>query len=707
MTTRDAMTEEIVAGDARMKTSAESSFILPLRVRLKTDATRAAMQFRRFCLWIFLILLMFPSRYAAPLAQGKTACDLISIADIEAIVGRKMFLRPTRPQLPENCYYSTADPFDNRPAQPVINVSVQYHHESTPDPEAYDNAARILRQQRGVTVDPIQGLGDAAFGFGNDLAGDVYVFRGGVDTLHISGTLTVDRLKPLALKALGGSGRTGYAYGGTRPGAPPSPTVTAVDTPVVGGSSLSEAVYITPSEFLKQLKEVSLEISNNVKAVSAATARAYVTKTLAARGITVRDGAPVTLAANLKELKPAQGDTYQIHSLYATLEFYTRVVVIRSGKAHLVMAAPARGFAQQFYIEANGANKFVFGDHTWRDLNDMVAGLIDANLDEIDGNNAIDSVAWPVKTWTASQKTGADAEFARLMSAAAVDKDVTDGINRAPLLELVQPATDNPDNVCPTPKNWRGLWNNVFQNQEWTINPPQEDLALRHTFFCGWQHYGPGFFGIAEDIEFRQSNGVFAMNGRIFRKPVTLLTSQNVGYLNREEDTLAMKIDALVQDDLMGFGEMYLDFGISSARAMPPAPLRIAAGIASPDNPAARIGAHKMDAWERRWEAPFIPAAQYTPAQARRGRMILKGTVSRVALEGNFPQRLRIFFKESPDGSVGVCTPSPDIFVEFGTGYQGLIGRTLEAAGDVQSNCGIFVAQSSQFRVLSTQTYVP
>jgi hypothetical protein len=139
---------------------------------------------------------------------------------------------------------------------------------------------------------------------------------------------------------------------------------------------------------------------------------------------------------------------------------------------------------------------------------------------------------------------------------------------------------------------------------------------------------------------------------------------------------------------------------------MPPAALRIVAGTASSDNPAARVGGHHLDAWERRWEAPWLPVAQYTPAQARRGRMILEGTVSRVALEGSFPQRLRIFFKESPDNSVAVCTPSPDIFVEFGTGYRGLIGRTLEVAGDMQT-CGLFVNQSNQFRVRSTETNSP
>src|SRR4029079_739827 len=234
-----------------------------------TPAHEGRMLFRRIPLCLILVILTMSWQNATPRAQTKTACDLISLADVEAVVGRKMFLRATRPQLPENCNYSTQDPFDNRPTQPVINVSVQFLHENTPDPEAYDNTARILRQQRSITVDPIQGLGDAAFGFGNELAGDLYVFRGGVDTLHLSGTLTVDKLKPLALKALGGPGRTGYAYGGTRPGAPPSPTINAANTTVVGGGSFSEAVYITPSEFLTQLKDVSLQISNNVKAVSA------------------------------------------------------------------------------------------------------------------------------------------------------------------------------------------------------------------------------------------------------------------------------------------------------------------------------------------------------------------------------------------------------------------------------------------------------
>lgn len=611
-----------------------------------------------------------------------------------------MFLRPTRPQLPTNCNYSTQDPFDNRPVQPVITLQIQFTHEATPDPEAVDNAARILKQQRGVVVDSIQGLGDAAFGFGNELAGDLYVFRGGVETLHLSGSLTLEKLKPLALKALGGPGRTGYAYGGTRPGAPSAPTVTAANTPVVGGGSFSDAVYITPSEFLKQVKEVSLQIFNDAKAVPEATVRAYLTKALAARGIIVRAGAPVSVMATFKELPPTPGASYQIHNIIGTLEVYTRVVVMRAGTPHLVMAAPARSDMIHEYIEANGLNKFVFGDRTFRDFNDMVAAQIEINLDYIDANNAIDDAPWPVKTWSPAQKASADAAFLRLMNAGQVEENVIDDIETAPRLELVQPAPDDPQQVCPPPASWRTLWNDVFRQAEWTAGQGQPDLTLRHTFYCRWERDGP----VANDIALRQSNGVFALNGRIFRKPVTLLTRQKLTRIRADDDGAEIAKD--MHDALEDFGHQ-LEFGTSLATALPPTPLRIAAGTASPDNPAARIGAHRMDAWERKWEAPFVPVAQYTPAQARRGRMILRGTVSRVALQGNFPQRLIIYFKESPDNSVTVCTPSPDIFRDFGAGFRGLIGRTLEVAGDVQGGCGLFVAQSNQFRVLSTETQVP
>ncbi|HTM01986.1 MAG TPA: hypothetical protein VL173_00660, partial [Vicinamibacterales bacterium] len=94
-----------------------------------------------------------------------------------------------------------------------------------------------------------------------------------------------------------------------------------------------------------------------------------------------------------------------------------------------------------------------------------------------------------------------------------------------------------------------------------------------------------------------------------------------------------------------------------------------------------------------------------------KGRLILQGTVARVSVFGNFPQSLRISFKESPGDAVTACTPSPDIFSEFGDGYKGLIGRTIEVAGDVEGLCtpngGVRIYQSNQVRALSTEKAVP
>ena len=80
-------------------------------------------------------------------------------------------------------------------------------------------------------------------------------------------------------------------------------------------------------------------------------------------------------------------------------------------------------------------------------------------------------------------------------------------------------------------------------------------------------------------------------------------------------------------------------------------------------------------------------------------------------MNGNYPQWLRIYFKEAPDAAVTLCTPSADIFDGFGDGYKGLIGRTVEAAGDIDGLCtpkgGMRILQSNQFRALSTETAVP
>jgi hypothetical protein len=142
-------------------------------------------------------------------------------------------------------------------------------------------------------------------------------------------------------------------------------------------------------------------------------------------------------------------------------------------------------------------------------------------------------------------------------------------------------------------------------------------------------------------------------------------------------------------------------------------PSRIPANdrIASADTPAARTALFHPDAWERNWDVPFYPVSKYTPDLARKGRLILRGTVARLSMDCNFPQWLRFYFKEAPDNAVTLCTPSADIFDQFGDGYKGLIGRTVEAADDIDDlrkpKGGIRILQSNQFRALSTEPAIP
>jgi hypothetical protein len=65
-----------------------------------------------------------------------------------------------------------------------------------------------------------------------------------VDTLALSGQISLDKLKALAAKALGGAGRTRFAYAGTDALNKPGPTaVAAAEAPLVGGASFSQAIY--------------------------------------------------------------------------------------------------------------------------------------------------------------------------------------------------------------------------------------------------------------------------------------------------------------------------------------------------------------------------------------------------------------------------------------------------------------------------------
>jgi hypothetical protein len=683
---------------------------------------------------LLAVTLSLPWVGSQPLAQSKTACDLIPLADISAAFGREMFLRPTRPQPPENCSFSSVGPFD-RPNGPTVNLIIHWSHAPAPDKDAMVDEARTLLQQRQVQTTNVANVGDAAFWFGNDVTGELHVFRGGVDALVLAGQLPLDKMKALAAKALGGSGRTGFAYASTDSLNKPGPTaIAAAEPPVVGGGSFSQAVYITQAEFFKQVKEVSLSLNSEDvlnKFMPLAQQRDYVTRALAARGIAVRAGAPVVLVVKFDELdwtgvttttSSRNGTTtekFLIHNVIVSFDFYVRAVVMRNAQAHLVSASPARSFQWEQYVEDSELRKLLLGNRTIGDMKEMVESLVDDCLDQLASNYAIDPTPWYASGWTAAQKTAADAEFLRLMNTGVVERG-TAGIDATPHLETLQEKVDDPDEACPAPASWDAMWSTEFQQDHWTKPSSQSDLTLRHTFYC--RHipvfrFSSGYYRLTDETTLREANGVFVLNGRVFRKPVTLLSRHNVmtpGYDSSGSaslpDVIAGAVRTFIPGSIKLFGVGLTGLG-TGVPVIPATPVRIAAGTASPDTPAARAAVFHPVAWERHWDVPFYKVSQYTPELAKKGRLIVEGTVARISMDGQFPQWLRIYFKESPDNAITLCTPSPDIFSDFGEGYKGLIGRTVEAAGDIDGLCtpkgGIRILESAQFRVLSAEHNMP
>src|SRR5690348_449111 len=131
----------------------------------RTIAAAYALTATRALLVALALLLCSPLQ---PYAQNKTACELIPLASISTTFGVEMFLRPTRPQLPQNCNYSSVGPFD-RPTGPTVNLLVHWTHDPAPDSDAMVDAARVLLQQRQVQTTTVSGIGDAAFWFGNQI----------------------------------------------------------------------------------------------------------------------------------------------------------------------------------------------------------------------------------------------------------------------------------------------------------------------------------------------------------------------------------------------------------------------------------------------------------------------------------------------------------------------------------------------------------
>ena len=164
-------------------------------------------------------------------AQNKTACELLSKADAEAVLG--VTLEPPKPTAPfrslldrdftsgtvdqacmfTNFTFNYATP--NRPKPPkVVNVGLEVRYSSTPNAHAVDETRNQVDTRTYDHPTDLPGLGDAAFWIGAPNNVTLFVFLGGTTRLMIGPSeIGLEQEKALAAKTLASLGKATFAYG--------------------------------------------------------------------------------------------------------------------------------------------------------------------------------------------------------------------------------------------------------------------------------------------------------------------------------------------------------------------------------------------------------------------------------------------------------------------------------------------------------------
>ena len=508
-------------------------------------------------------------------ALNKKACDFITKSDAESILG-VTFQPPVsgapfrslldnqdfiKGKIGEACEYTTYTP-NQQPQQKIIFFSLEVRYSPTPNPRAVEDVRQQVAARTRHTPTDIADLGDAAFWIRQNGA-TLFVFSGGTMQLMIESEIGLEKVKALAIKALGGTGRTGYVYTApavaeTKPSlAAPAPSPAPVPTPgkagetksatqmfAATGKTFSQAPYITQSQFLSQVKEVSVTYAvapSFTKYVSAGEQQRYVANALAQYGMVVRPNAPVALLVTLDYHPstitetttylrgPDKIEDYRSHHFFLSLKFFVRAAAWRNGKFHLLEAAPA---SESYFFsvhEDSEANKMVFGDKTIPHIKSSFANNLAECLKSIASDTRVDSTTWPANSWSEKQKSAADAEFAKIMrSHSAVDKRLIEGIDKVQL-EL-EPNVKN--EACEIDPSWGKFWNAEIQRLGWVNTPRDAPVMLEHMFWCLEQQQfeccGPYYVWILDIAYLKESNVVFELNGGWVRKRAVLFSSHRM-----------------------------------------------------------------------------------------------------------------------------------------------------------------------------------
>jgi TPR repeat protein len=164
-------------------------------------------------------------------AQGKRACDLVTRADVEAILGAALGDGNSTSD-GGTCTFTNAGPHTRVPPAERRHLNVNVSYAPAPNPAAVEQWRKMIDEQTYQNPVELPGIGDAAFLYGSPQYATVTVFTAGTTVLKIEGKATPEQAREIALKALGGPARTGYVYGTPRAPLPRPALAAATPGPI-------------------------------------------------------------------------------------------------------------------------------------------------------------------------------------------------------------------------------------------------------------------------------------------------------------------------------------------------------------------------------------------------------------------------------------------------------------------------------------------
>ncbi|HSS31095.1 MAG TPA: hypothetical protein VLL06_08765 [Nitrospiraceae bacterium] len=307
-------------------------------------------------------------------------------------------------------------------------------------------------------------------------------------------------------------------------------------------ADVTQARYMTPSQFLQSLKQVSLTLHGGSDVLDeylpVEKAQDMIQNALANRGIVVRPNSPVALEVTLSHERRSTKNLDEPvvrHDYFLTLQFFVRGAVWRNGKFHALPVAPASVWWATYVLEPNELQRLLLNEETGKWLRQQFAqGVVDS-LNTIDASSMVDTTPFPPHSWSDREKTQGNADFARVMRTdTPMDSSLILELDVEPKLDLT---AEFKESECAGGPTFRELWGHEFRQLKWTRQMAQPPLTVEHEFHCRIQKdpRAVAVFHVIHHISLKEANAVFELNGELFRKPVTLQSSEVMTFVNAQD----------------------------------------------------------------------------------------------------------------------------------------------------------------------------